>query len=157
MTERSVTHATFVVERTYGASPSRVFAAWSQPAAKARWFAGPDEGGTAEFELDFRVGGREINRGGPPGGPVYSYEARYQDIVPEQRIVYTYEMQLDETRISVSLATVEFKLAGGGTQLIVTEQGAYLDGHDTPAQREHGTGELLDALGAELRRESGSA
>jgi hypothetical protein len=66
-------------------------------------------------------------------------------------------MQLDETRISVSLATVEFKLAGGGTQLIVTEQGAYLDGHDTPAQREHGTGELLDALGAELRRESGSA
>jgi len=157
MTERSVTHATFVVERTYDASPAHVFAAWADSAAKARWFAGPEEGGTTEFELDFRVGGREINRGGPPGGPVYSYEARYQDIVPEQRIVYTYEMQLDETRISVSLATVEFKPAGRGTQLIVTEQGAYLDGHDTPAQREHGTGELLDALGAQLRREGASA
>ena len=63
-------------------------------------------------------------------------------------------MHLDETRISVSLATVEFKPEGDGTRLIFTEQGAFLDGYDEPAQREHGTGELLDALGAELRRES---
>jgi uncharacterized protein YndB with AHSA1/START domain len=150
MTERSVTHATFVIERTYDASPERVFAAWAQPVAKARWFAGSD----GEFELDFRVGGREINRGGPPGGPVYAFEGRYQDIVPDERIVYTYDMHLDETRISVSLATVEFKPAGTRTQLIFTEQGAFLDGLDTPADREQGTSGLLDALGAELRRES---
>ena len=61
----SVTHATFVVERTYDAAPSRVFAAWSEPEAKARWFGGSD----GEFELDFRVGGREFSRGGPPDGP----------------------------------------------------------------------------------------
>jgi uncharacterized protein YndB with AHSA1/START domain len=71
MTERSVTHATFVVERTYDASPARVFAAWAEPAAKARWFAGPDEWGPGEHELDFRVGGWEISRGGPQGGPVH--------------------------------------------------------------------------------------
>jgi uncharacterized protein YndB with AHSA1/START domain len=157
MNERSVTHATFVVERTYDASPARVFAAWADPAAKARWFAGPDEWGTAEFELDFRVGGREINRGGPPGGPVHSFDARYYDIVPDQRIVYTYDMHLDEKRISVSLATVEFKPEGAGTRLIFTEQGAFLDGHDMPAPRAQGTGDLLDALGAELRREGASA
>src|SRR4051794_40750511 len=103
MTERSVTHGTFVIERTYDASPARVFAAWADPAAKSRWFAGPDEWGTAEYELDFRVGGREINRGGPQGGPIYSFESHYQDIVPDQRIVYTYEMHTDTTRISVSL------------------------------------------------------
>ncbi len=153
MTERSVTHATFVTERTYDASPARVFAAWADPAAKARWFAGPDEWGTPEFELDFRVGGREINRGGPKGGPVYTFDARYQDIVPDQRIVWTYDMHLDDTLISVSLATVEFKVAGTGTRLILTEQGAFLDGYDTPAQREQGMGDLLDALGEELRRE----
>jgi uncharacterized protein YndB with AHSA1/START domain len=154
MIERSITHATLVVERTYAASPARVFAAWGDPAAKARWFAGPDEWETAEFALDFRVGGREINRGGPPGGPVHTFEGRYHEIVPDQRIVYAYDMYLDETRISVSLATVEFKGAGPGTRLIVTEHGAFLDGHDTSAQREHGIGDLLDALGAELRRES---
>ena len=152
MTERSVTHATFVVERTYDTSPARVFAAWTEPAAKARWFARD-----AEFELDFRLGGRELNRGRAPNGQVYSYEARFQDIVQGERIVYTYEMHSDETRISVSLATVEFKHDGAGTRLIYTEQGAFLDGHDTPAQREQGSGGLLDALGEELRREPARA
>jgi uncharacterized protein YndB with AHSA1/START domain len=86
MSERSVEHATFVVERTYDASPARVFAAWADPEAKARWFAGADDegGGAEEFELDFRIGGREISRGGPDGGPVFVFDARYQDIVPGQ-------------------------------------------------------------------------
>jgi len=47
---------------------------------------------------------------------------------------------------------VEFQPQGAGTRLVYTEQGAFLDGYDTSAEREHGTGELLDALGAELRR-----
>ncbi len=149
MTERTVIHGTFVVERTYDASPARVFAAWSNPAAKARWFGGPGEGDPT-YELDFQVGGREVTRGGPPGGPVYAYDARYQDIVPNRRIVYTYDMHMDRTRISVSLTTVEFESVGSGTRLIFTEHGAFLDGHDTPAARKHGTGELLDALGAVL-------
>ena len=157
MTERSVTHATFVIERNYPASPARVFAAFADPAAKARWFAGPDDWGTDEFELDFRVGGREISRGGPPGGPVHIYEGRYQDIVPDQRIVFTYDMHLDDKRISVSLVTVELKPTGAGTRLVFTEQGAFLDGYDNAIQREQGTGELLDALGTELQRDSANA
>lgn len=156
MTERSVTHATFVVERSYDASPARVFKAWSDPAAKSRWFGGSEES-KAGYELDFRVGGKEINRGGPPGGPIYTFDARYQDIVTDQRIVYSYDMYLGATRISVSLATVELKPAGGATRLIFTEQGVFLDGHDNPAQRQQGTGELLDALNVELGREPTSA
>ncbi len=155
MSERSVTHATFVVERTYDASPARVFAAWAQPTAKARWFGPDDE--TDEYKLDFQVGGREVNRGSGPDGQVYTYDARYQDIVPEQRIVYTYDMHRGETRISVSLATVELKPEGAGTRLIFTEQGAFLDGQDTPDLREQGTGSLLAALGADLEREPATA
>jgi uncharacterized protein YndB with AHSA1/START domain len=153
VTERSVTHDTFVLERSYPAPPARVFAAWADPAAKARWFASPEEWGPDEFELDFQVGGRELSRGGPEGGPLISYEARYQDIVPDERIVYTYAMRVDATLISVSVATVELRPEGGGTRLVLTEQGAYLDGHDTSAQRQQGAGGLLDALGAELGRE----
>jgi uncharacterized protein YndB with AHSA1/START domain len=157
MTERSVTHATFVVERAYDASPARVFAAFADPATKARWFVGPEEWGPDEFELDFRVGGREVSRGGPKGGPVHVYESRYQDIVTNERLVWTYHMLLDEQLISVSVATVEFAPEGAGTRLVLTEQGAFLDGHDTADQRERGTGELLDALGAELQRSPASA
>jgi uncharacterized protein YndB with AHSA1/START domain len=154
MNQWSVTHASFVIERSYAASPARVFAAFADPEAKARWFASPDELGTPQHEIDFRVGGREINRGGPPDGPIYSFEATYQDIVPNERIVFSYDMHAGDQRISVSLTTVEFKAEGTGTRLVFTEQGAFLDGLDKPADREHGTGELLNALGAELDRQS---
>jgi uncharacterized protein YndB with AHSA1/START domain len=152
MSERSVEHATFVVERTYDASPARVFAAWADPEAKARWF-GPNEG-IDEFELDFQVGGREFSRGTVPDGEgTYTYEARYQDIVPDERIVYAYDMHIDGTRISVSLGTVELKPEGDGTALSYTEQGAFLDGLDNAEQRKQGTGGLLDALDEELARD----
>ena len=50
----------------------------------------PDQG-----QLDVRGGGRETSRGGPPGGPVHSFDATYHDIVPNQRIVFTYDLHLD--------------------------------------------------------------
>jgi uncharacterized protein YndB with AHSA1/START domain len=103
--------------------------------------------------MNFRVGGREVNSGGLKGGPVHVFNALYQDIVANERIVYTYDMHLDDQRISVSLATIELKPRGGGTLLVFTEQGAYLDGFDDPKVREHGTAERFDALGAELARQ----
>lgn len=143
MTERFVKHATFAIERTYPASPAKVFNAWADRSAKEKWFSKPEI-------FEFRVGGREYSAGGPPGGPVFVYDACYQEIVPEQRITYTYTLDSDGTRISVSIATIELIAADGGTKLIFTEQGAFFDGHDTPEIREHGTNELLDALGRSL-------
>ena len=152
MTKRSITHATFVVERSYPASPMRVFAAWADPQIKARWFGAPDESEKGAIEFDFRVGGREFSSGKGPNGQTYRYDAHYQDIVPGQRIVYTYDMHLDDARLSVSLATIELRPEGTGTRLIVTEQGAYLDGLDTAAQREAGTNDLMDQLGKALEQ-----
>jgi len=152
MVERSVTHATFVIERSYDAPPALVFAAWATPAAKGKWFVGPDAWEKSDHALDFRVGGRERVSGGPPGGPIHIYNALYQDIVADRRIILCYEMHLDERRISLSLATVEFMPEGDGTRMIFTEQGAFLDGYDNAGQREQGTRDLLDNLGAALRR-----
>ncbi len=142
----TVAHDTFFIERTYDVPVALVFRAWADPMLKARWFAGSADALGAGYELDFRVGGREANRGGPPGGPLYTYESKFHDIVPEQRIIYTYEMYADENRISVSVATVQFHSQDAMTQLVLTEQGVFLDGHDTVAQREEGTRSLLDSL-----------
>ena len=151
MTERAITHSTFSLERTYPVPVERVYNAFADPVAKAKWFAGPDEWGGSTFEMDFREGGREYNSGGPAEGPVHHFESVYQDIVPNERIVYTYAMKMDDTRISVSLATREFEPEGDGTKFTITELGAFLDGHDTVDQRKEGTSDLLDALGAALQ------
>ena len=154
--KHSVQHATYVIERTYDASPARVFGAFASLEAKAQWFGDP-QSPSSDFDLDFRVGGREFNRGGPPGGPTYTFEALYHDIVPNERIVTTYKMEMDGTPISASVATLELTPDGKGTRLTLTEQGAFLDGHDKPEMREHGTRELLDSLDAYLKRESAVA
>jgi len=143
--ERSIASSTFVIERMYEAPPQRVFDAWAESASKAQWF-GPRE--KPDYSLDFRVGGRERFTSRGPDGVIYSYDALYQDIVPGQRIIYTYDMHRDDQRISVSLATIEIEQAGDGTRLTLTEHGVYLDGHDTPAEREHGTNVMIEGLGA---------
>jgi len=134
MSLSTVAHETFVIERIYDVPVAQTFRAWADPLLKARCLPVLLKSGSC-YELDFRVGGRETNRGGPPGGPVYTYESEFRDIIPEQRIVYTYEMFADESRISVSVATVLFSGHDATSQLVLTEQGVFLDGHDTVAQR----------------------
>ena len=147
---RSTIHSTFVIERTYQASPETVFEAWADPVAKAQWF-GPSEKPDGSYSLDFREGGREHLSIAMPDGAPYSFDAVYQDIVAAQRIVYVYDMHRGDARISVSVATVEIEPLGEGTRLTLTEQGVFLDGLDTPAEREHGTNVLMDALGAHVQ------
>jgi len=150
--QRSATHATFSIDRDYPVSPARVFRAFADPKAKAQWFGGPPEWDQGERSMDFRIGGREVNAGGPPGGQTHRFEAIYWDIVPNERIIYSYDLCLDDRRISVSVTTIELKPTATGTHLTFTEQGAYLDGWDHPEMRETGTRDLLDKLGAALAR-----
>lgn len=161
MTERPVIHDTFAIERSYPAPASRVFAAFASREAKDAWGdtgdltdpagSGADAGDT---EFDFQIGGRE-RFGVEAGGTTFRYDARYYDIVPDQRIIYSYEMYANEARISVSVATIEFADTADGTALTWTEQGAYLDGFDgadAPQLRRGGTAEMLDGLAKYLSR-----
>jgi uncharacterized protein YndB with AHSA1/START domain len=157
MTDRSTHHATFIIERTFEAPPARVFAAWADPAAKNRWFVTGEGWDLAEYEHEFRVGGREHGRFRRQGGPTYRNDTVYQDIVPDRRILFAYTMAREDTRISASLTTVELLPEGMRTRLVLTEQGAFLDREDRPEFREEGWSELMDALGAELRREPATA
>lgn len=153
LAERSAQHATFTIERELAAAPATVFAAWATVEGKSRWFgAPPGSWKLLEREFEFRIGGRERLKGTWNNGTVSDFDARYQDIVPDQRIVYTYDMHLNEKRISVSLSTVEIQPSGNGTHMKYTEQAVYLDGHDDAGSRERGTRALLDALAASLEQ-----
>ena len=149
---RSVVHATFHLERTYDAPCGRVWQALTGEAAKQKWFAGtPGNWELLDRHMDVRVGGSERLKGRWKGGVVSTFDAIYHDVIPNERLVYSYEMHLNDKKISVSLATMQLRAEGGRTTLMVTEQGAFLDGYDDAGSREQGTNHLLDALGASLR------
>ncbi len=144
-------HATFSISRVYDATPTQVFRALTEKAAKARWFEGGEGYSVIEREMDVRPGGRERVSGRWTSGMVSTFDAVYFDVVANRRLVYAYEMHLDDRKISVSLATLELQPVEAGTRLVVTEQGAFLNGYEDGGAREHGTGLLLDRLGASLK------
>jgi uncharacterized protein YndB with AHSA1/START domain len=150
MDSPSVSHGEFTLKRTYPAALGRTFAAWSDPAAKARWFAGPD----AAHSLDFREGGLETVVSRLADGRAVAFESVCRSIRPLERIVYSSTLTTDGEIATVSITTVQFSESAAGTHLVLTEQDTYLDGQELPAWREQGTGDWLDALGVEL---SGSA
>jgi uncharacterized protein YndB with AHSA1/START domain len=155
MSERSVNHATFVIERAYPAHPAKVFGAWADVAAKAVWMDDPDfKSDGTEAEMDFSVGGHERFSGLTPEGGTYRYDATFYDIVPDRRIVYCYEMYAGNDRMSVSVATVDIVPDRTGTRLTYTEQGVFLDSLDKPEQREEGTAWMLDNLGKYLESQT---
>jgi uncharacterized protein YndB with AHSA1/START domain len=152
VTEKTVIHDTFTIERTYPAPASRVFAAFASKEAKDSWGDTGDLDGpgadAGDSQFDVRVGGHE-RFGFGYQGVSYRYDARFYDITPDQRLVYSYEMYADGARISVSVATIELAAAPGGTTLTWTEQGVYLDGFDgadAPRFRAEGTAGMLDGL-----------
>ncbi|WGF88715.1 SRPBCC family protein [Marinivivus vitaminiproducens] len=146
MTKGHVEHGTIVLERRIKAPPARVFTAWASEKARVVWAAPKAEWVIAYDRFDFRVGGHEVGRFGPPEGPHHVTTAHYYDIVPERRIVFAYGMAYEGATIAVALTTVDLQPDGGGTRLLLTEQLAALDGGDRPEYREAGWSEMLDKL-----------
>jgi uncharacterized protein YndB with AHSA1/START domain len=153
----TTTHASFVIERTYSVSPQRIFAAWADPVAKRAWFVEGEGWDIQSYEIDFREGGSERSRfrfvkGEETFGEkiFFGNETVFNEIIENERIVFTYAMDRNGARFSVSLATVEFKPVAKGTRLIFTEHGAFFDGADGPKMREAGWNELLQKLDAHL-------
>jgi uncharacterized protein YndB with AHSA1/START domain len=154
---QSVIHNTFGFERSYPTSPERVFAAFSDPAKKRRWYAESATHEIVDFAMDFRVGGIErssyrLGERTPFKGVLLNNDTVFQDIVPNRRIVLASTMTLGDKRISSILATFEFLPTEKGTDLLFTHQGAFFEGSDGPQMREAGWRTLFGQLEKELSR-----
>jgi uncharacterized protein YndB with AHSA1/START domain len=157
MSEPKVVHSTFVVERSFPKAPETVFAAFSDPAKMRRWYGEGDGHNVEEFTSDFRVGGVQtlryrLKEGTPVAGMTINNEGRFQEIRPNERIVTASTMDLNGKRILVSQTTIELLPNGGGTDLILTHQGAFFESGLTPQMLEAGWRALMDKLAQELER-----
>lgn len=149
----STTHGSFIIERRYNAAPERVFAAWSDAKAKRAWFAEGEGWDINNYELDFREGGAEkskfrFEKGVETFGEEtwFGNDTVFNEIIPNQRIIYTYAMDRNGVRFSISLASVELHPADTGTRLILTEHAAFFEGADGVRMREQGWQDLLGKL-----------
>ncbi|MGH1564540.1 SRPBCC domain-containing protein [Mumia sp. DW29H23] len=152
-----VRHDTFTVTLDVPAPTSRVYEAFADPAVRGRWFRLPGRDATSTH--DFRIGGGETARSTfrslDGTAEEVAYDSRFVDLVPDQRIVLTYETHVDGVLRWASLVTVELVPDGEGTQLRWTEQVAFAtptgDGaHDLPHVR-GGIRLQLNGLPAALR------
>lgn len=144
------THATIILERKFAVPPERVFAAFSDPAKKRKWFADGEGAKIESYELDFRVGGKEITRMQFADFPVCTNDTYFLVIVPNHRIVIAYTMTMNNHAFSSSQATFELVPSGDGTTLVFTEQAAFFEKSDGPKLREDGWRQLFDQLARTL-------
>src|ERR1044072_4189147 len=140
----------FTIERRFPQTPAQAFRAFADPELKRRWFAAPEDWTVANWELDCRAGGSEVSVGRDPRGALHEFRSRFHDIVDGERIVFAYDLLLDGRPISVSLTTVAGRPRGAGPRRVCTEHGAFFDDLEDRAEREHGTGLLLDRLASFL-------
>jgi uncharacterized protein YndB with AHSA1/START domain len=150
--QRSQTHATFVIERTFAFPVAAVWHALSDNSARDAWFGGGSAFDATHKTHDFHVGGKAVEDGQWHGGPRSRFEATYTDIVEPTRIVFTYDMWVNDQHMSTSLTTIVLEPEDQSTRLTYTEQGVHFDGLDTTEGREEGTRGLLDNLAAYLER-----
>jgi uncharacterized protein YndB with AHSA1/START domain len=126
------------LDRHYPVAPEKVWRAWTDPQALAKWW-GPGKPGAPEpvslAEMDVRVGGRfRIIFGGPQGNE-HECAGEYREVVPNRKLVFSWCWP-NTTPDRVSQVTILLNPAGGGTDL----QFIHEQFHDVAARDGHQRG-----------------
>jgi uncharacterized protein YndB with AHSA1/START domain len=157
MTERTITttlpsDTEITMTRTFDAPRHLVWAAVTQPQHIKRWWG---RGNELDVTLDFRPGGSYRFVEHAEDGNEYAFRGEIREIVPEERVVQTFEFEGMPGHIAVETMTLEDK--DGKTVLTSTSSfsnkedrdGMLSSGMEAGANQSY---DALDALLAELQR-----
>ena len=106
-----------VTERDFDAPRERVFAAFTDPELIPEWW-GLRRQTTTVDEMDVRPGGSWRFVCHEPGGGEDGFRGTYREVVPPERLVYTFEWEGMPGHVLVE--TVEFEELGGRTKVTTT-------------------------------------
>jgi len=150
LTVGRVHHDTIRMERTYRASPERVFDAWRDVAARLRWSRPSPHVEIVYDKAEFRVGGEDVTRCGSAGDLRYVAKVRYLEIEDDSRIVFAEHVAEDGVSKAAALIDVTLAPAGRETRLILTMQIAAFDSADMLHGYRQGWTPALENLANEL-------
>jgi len=96
-----------IVKRIINANREKVFEACSNPEIMQKWFF-PSENWSAEVTNTFEVGGNYIIKMSEPSGEVYTHTGEYREIIPPEKIVFTWNSDLvKDALVSLTFTEVE--------------------------------------------------
>jgi uncharacterized protein YndB with AHSA1/START domain len=107
------------VERTFNASPEAVFEAWTSAEMLRRWWPAGSDWETPVAEVDVRVGGRLRLVMRSPDGEEFGGSGEYREVVPFERLVFTWTWDGHEGHEGTQLVEVELRERGEGTTTVV--------------------------------------
>jgi uncharacterized protein YndB with AHSA1/START domain len=121
------------LKRRLNAAPAKVFSAWTDPQKISRWF-GPAQAEVLCVDADARPGGRYRIVTRTPDGEEHDVSGVYREVVPNERLVFTWAWRSTPER--ESLVTVTIRADGDGTSLTLTHEQFF----DEPARDRHQQG-----------------
>jgi len=136
------------LKRKFEAPRGLVWKAWTEPARMMAWWATKDAK-TIRAEADVRVGGRFRVAFTTPDGETHDVSGAYLDVVPEEKLVFTWAWITTPER--QSQVTLTFKDAGEETLFTLHHELFF----DETARDNHRAGwtEALDNLERMLAQE----
>lgn len=147
MPTAAIPDALVTIKRSFPARPERVFKAWTEAAELRKWF-GPAGFETTHAEADARPGGRyRLAIKKQPDGPERCVFGEYREVAAPKKLVFTWSWEHDP-EVKDTLVTVEFREAGGGTEVVLTH--ALLPNETQRQNHTNGWTSTLDRLAAAL-------
>ena len=120
--EKVVKAEALELTRTFAAPRAKVFEAWTDPEILKQWHA-PGDYTVPIAEADLRVGGRYRIRMQAPNKDInHTVGGEYKEIVPNEKLVYTWQWEDDVDDVGETLVTVEFRDNGEGTDIVLTHE-----------------------------------
>ena len=147
--EEKLHHDTIKLERAYSAPVERVFSEFADPQVRAKWSA-PSNDALVYDEADFRPGGRDVFRCGPPNDLKFGGVTIYHEIVPNRRVIWTETLSEGATRLAVALNSLEFERSAEGANLKFTVQIVSFVGPGMVKGYESGNRSALEGLSRHL-------
>jgi uncharacterized protein YndB with AHSA1/START domain len=121
MTATASAASELVISRLFDAPRALVFRMWTDPAHAMRWW-GPKHHPAVELDMDVRPGGQWRNalRSVETGTLLWQHGV-FREVVPPERLVFTFRWEEDGERGLETLVTVVFADEGGKTRLVMRQ------------------------------------